>query len=333
MTNQPTDPDWPRHPIAVVAERTGLSQDVLRVWERRYGAVRPTRTAGGERLYSDADIHRLRLLHAATAGRRRIASVAALPTIELGQLVAADEAEAAPTPGSGPLSAPNGGSGSAVDAAMDRVRAFDAGGLDALLRQSVLRLGVFPFLEQVAAPLLARVGDEWHGGRLSIAEEHLASAVVEHLAREMTRTTARADGPRLVVATPAGARHIIGAALLAAGAAAEGWSVVFLGGDVPADEIARATESANAEAVALSVVYAEDPRALLEELKTVRARLPAEVPLLVGGRAAATVARELEGAGIGVGATFADLRELLATPLAARSPARAAPRPARRAGR
>ena len=64
------------HPIGVVAERTGLSLDVLRVWERRYGVVQPTRDEGGRRLYSDADIERLRLLAEATSGGRAIRQVA-----------------------------------------------------------------------------------------------------------------------------------------------------------------------------------------------------------------------------------------------------------------
>src|SRR5687768_11395483 len=79
-----------RHPIAVVSERTGLSQDILRVWERRYGAVSPTRTESGERLYSDADVARLRLLDAAVAAGRRISRVATLSTTELEALIADD---------------------------------------------------------------------------------------------------------------------------------------------------------------------------------------------------------------------------------------------------
>ena len=82
----------PRHPIAVVSERTGLSHDVLRIWERRYRAVTPTRTSGGERLYSDADVERLRLLDAAVAAGRRIGRVATLPTSDLAELVAGDRA-------------------------------------------------------------------------------------------------------------------------------------------------------------------------------------------------------------------------------------------------
>src|SRR5688572_6902518 len=80
----------PRHPIAVVSERTGLSQDVLRVWERRYQAVEPTRGPGGHRTYSDADIARLRLLHVVTSAGRSIGQVARLSTEELSRLAQED---------------------------------------------------------------------------------------------------------------------------------------------------------------------------------------------------------------------------------------------------
>ena len=82
----------PRHPIAVVTERTGLSQDVLRIWERRYRAVVPTRGPGGQRLYSDADIERLTLLHDATRAGRGISRVANLADDALAALVDEDVA-------------------------------------------------------------------------------------------------------------------------------------------------------------------------------------------------------------------------------------------------
>src|SRR5687768_12427129 len=82
----------PRHPIGVVADRTGLSPDVLRVWERRYGVVEPQRSAGGQRLYSDADVERLVLLHRATRGGHGISHVASLSRAKLEDLVGEIEA-------------------------------------------------------------------------------------------------------------------------------------------------------------------------------------------------------------------------------------------------
>jgi methanogenic corrinoid protein MtbC1 len=293
----------PRHPIAVVSERTGLSHDVLRIWERRYRAVTPTRTSGGERLYSDADVERLRLLDAAVAAGRRIGRVATLPTSDLAELVAGDRAakdrsavEAAPG-----VDADK----SFIETALDRIQTLDARGLDELLRRSAAVIGTPAFLEQSVVPLLRDIGDHWHSGRLSIAEEHMASAIIEAFIVAAIQTMAVPDGaPLVLVATPVGSRHVIGAALVGAATAAVGWRPVFLGGDVPTAEIARAAIAGSARAVALSVVYAEDVGKMLGELGQLREQLPAHVAVIVGGRAVLPHARALERIGIAVGETI-----------------------------
>jgi MerR family transcriptional regulator, light-induced transcriptional regulator len=279
-----------RHPIGVVAERTGLTPEVIRVWERRYGAVRPERTPAGQRLYTDADVERLRLLRRATQGGRSISSVASLGEVELARLVRADDE-------AGALLTEGGGSGLAgaldVEAALAYAKALDAVSLESLLRRSVAVHGTPPFLEHGVAPLMRRIGDEWHGGRMSPAQEHLATAVVERVLSSVLSTLAEpSDGPVLVVATPAGERHEVGALLAAAAAAAEGWRVVYLGPDLPADAIAEAAIDAGADAVGLSVVLVESPLRTIEELNEVRRLLPVSVPLLVGGAAASVVAGE-----------------------------------------
>ncbi|MEO8563145.1 MAG: cobalamin-dependent protein, partial [bacterium] len=129
---------------------------------------------------------------------------------------------------------------------------------------------------------------------------------------ETMRSLARGHGvARVVVATPPGERHAIGAALVGATAAAEGWSVVYLGSDLPAGEIAAAAAATDSQAVAISVVFVDDRERTLGELRTLRARLPGEVTLLVGGAGATALAAELEGAGIRVGASLSDLRDAL----------------------
>src|SRR5512140_113462 len=157
-----------RHPIAVVSERTGLSQDVLRVWERRYGAVDPERRPSGQRLYTDADIERLGLLRAATRAGRSIGQVARLSTAAVASLVeedlAASEQRIATT-----LSAPD--AESVLDSSLAFARTLDATALDETLRRAAARMGVSAFLDAVAAPLLRRCGDEWHAGRMTPAQE------------------------------------------------------------------------------------------------------------------------------------------------------------------
>lgn len=300
-----------RHPIAVVAERTGISQDLLRMWERRYGAVAPTRSPGGERLYSDADVERLQLIERALAGGRRIGHVARLTTSELSALVEGDRAVAdrrAPASTDGDLEV----LGDVVDAAMRHVRGLDGRALEELLRRGAAVHGTGAFITRVAAPLLRRIGDEWHGGRLAIAEEHLASAVVESIIVDAMRAMRAVPGaPALLVATPGGSRHVIAAAMAGAIAAAEGWNVIFLGGDLPVSELAASARVTEVQAVALSVQYTEQEKQLVGALRALRDELPPHVQLIVGGAAVVPVAAQLRQRGIFVGATLSDLRVAL----------------------
>src|SRR5688500_12030531 len=168
----------PRHPIGVVAERTRLSQDVLRVWELRYSVAAPGRSAAGQRLYSDADIERLRLLNLATQMGRAISHVATLPTGELARMVRDDEEARGRAPGREPRSQP---AEDLIALALDHTIALDGAGLEALLRRALLTMGMTGFLESVASPLLSRIGDAWHAGRLAPSQEHLASAIVQRV--------------------------------------------------------------------------------------------------------------------------------------------------------
>ena len=281
------------------------------MWERRYRAVSPTRSAGGERLYSDADVARLRLLDAAVTAGRRISRVAGLSTSELEALIAEDRA-AEPRHVSASAAAISDSAEAELEAAVDRIRLLDARGLGELLRRGATKTGTPAFLERVVAPLLRRIGDLWHAGELSIAAEHVASATIEAFVADTTRALVATDGaPSVIVAAPAGSRHVLGAALVAAVAAAEGWDVVFLGGDLPVAEIARAAVERRVRAVALSVVYADDKTEMVAQLRALRDQLPPNVALLAGGRAVVPQERSLRRSGVEVGGTLDALRESL----------------------
>ena len=288
----------PRHPIAVVTERTGLSQDLLRVWERRYRAVVPTRGPGGQRLYSDADIERLALLHAATRAGRSISRVANLADDALAAMVdedvAARERRATLPDGTGEKR-------DLVGEALFLARALDSAALGDTLRRAAAVMGVAAFIESVAAPLLRRVGSEWHAGRLSMAHEHMVSSLLHDIIAERMRAFGKREGaPLLIVATLSGERHAIGAVLVGAAAAIEGWNVLHLGADLPAAAIAEAARSADARVVAVSIVYVEKREALLEELRQLREALPDSVTLVAGGGGAARIAEELSAIGVRV---------------------------------
>ena len=297
------------HPIAVVAERTGLTQDVLRVWERRYGAVKPKRRANGQRVYTDADLERLRLLHAATRAGRSIGQIAQLSSKALKTMVSGDAAarsELATVATESTDVAPM------IDAALSLTRSLQGVQLDDHLRRAAATLGFPEFLARVAVPLLRLVGDEWHAGRLTPAQEHLASSVVHDIFVERMRAfSPRTDSPRVLIATPVGERHAIGAALVGAAAAVEGWSVIYLGADLPAAEIANAAIARRVSVVALSVVYVENRERVLGEVRELRSLLPKDIALFVGGSGAPSLARQLSGSGVRVTEKVAELYEEL----------------------
>lgn len=264
------------HPIGVVTARTGLSRHVLRAWERRYSVVLPRRNKTGRRVYSDADVERLTLLHRATRAGRPVASVVDMPTDLLRTIVADDAAGAGERPSA---------SRSHGAEAMLAVRDLDTTRLTAVLRRALLSLGTISFLEDVVGPLMVEIGTEWHAGRITVAQEHAASATVMQLLGALVRELeVPSAAPRLVMATPLGEDHAVGALMAAAAAAHDGWHVTWLGANLPASQVAAAAAPAQARVVALSV--ASGTTIPERELQELRQALPPDIPLLVGGAGA-----------------------------------------------
>ena len=182
---------------------------------------------------------------------------------------------------------------------MAPIVALEGATLDTLLRRAMARRGLLWFLEQLVPSLMRTVGDGWASGRLTIAHEHLASAVVIAIALESIHAVPAAPfAPRLVIATPSGERHAVGAAISAAAASIDGWSTVYLGPDIPDADIATAAAMTGARAVALSIVYVEDHAKIVSEVRGLREKLSDTIPLLIGGAGVAGLVRDVRGRGI-----------------------------------
>lgn len=312
----------PRHPIGVVSERTGLSHEVLRAWERRYAVVEPSRDEAGHRLYSDEDIERLRLIRLATDGGRRVGQAVELSIPELKELVREDHAARFQVPGPGGRAGRGGESpadrtseteaesstggvatADVVAACLERIRAMDAEGLEGQLRSALLRMGGFAFLEDVVAPLFRAVGDRWHRGELGIHHEHLATAVALPLLSSLRSSTSPVTGaPVMVVGTLAGERHELGGLLVAVAGALVGWRVIYLGADLPLQALSDAAREKGADVVAVSVV-GEGAKGQVEgEIRGLLDRLPVGTEVLIGGGGAGRY-REAVGEGALAGVT------------------------------
>lgn len=274
----------PLHSVRVVARRTGLTPDLLRAWEKRYGAVQPARSAGGQRTYSDADIERLQLLVKVTAAGRSIGHVATLGNDELRELVAGDRR-------ADTNAAADDVHDSAialyVQKALDAAQHFDADLLETTLRAAALQLPSDDALEKVFGRLLQKIGSGWEQGTFPPANGHLATATVRRVLTWMTEAPAVPDDARtIVIGTPAMQLHDLGAMLAATVAATSGWRVAFLGASLPANELARAARVAGADTVALSIVHPSDHPHVSQELRQLRGALPRSIALLVGGAGA-----------------------------------------------
>jgi DNA-binding transcriptional MerR regulator/methylmalonyl-CoA mutase cobalamin-binding subunit len=277
-------PSEPRHPIGVVSGRCGIAQDVLRAWERRYGAVVPHRTPTGRRLYTDDDIRRCRLLRELVRAGRRISDVARLPLAALEGLIAEDRDGTAPSP-----PRPAACARDSVEAGLRAIRDLDGAELRRVLTDASLAMSPAALREDLLAALLRETGRRWREGSLRIAHEHLVTAVVRSfVGARRAESPPAAGAPCIVMGTPAGQRHELGALLAAAAAEEVGWRALYVGPDLPADEIAAAVRESRAAAVGLSLVGVPGDPAIHEELRTVRHLVGNDVAMFAGGEAAVT---------------------------------------------
>ena len=267
MSDRTPQAEEATYSVGAVSRITGLSPHVLRAWETRYRAVTPIRTEGGTRRYRPADVARLRLLRAASRAGHPIGSIAHLEDAALRALAAAPEP---------PRALP-------LDPILDAIGALDAEEVQRQLGLLLAALGPRHFGLDVALPLLSAVGDRWEKGSLCIASEHLVSVLVRNLLGAALHARHPVSGaPHIVFATPEGERHELGLLTSAVVASEAGARCTYLGADLPLDEIARAVETLDADALALGAGRLS-PAESLRTLRELRRRVPAAVPLWLGG--------------------------------------------------
>ncbi|MBS1788784.1 MAG: MerR family transcriptional regulator [Acidobacteria bacterium] len=279
------------YPIRAVSKLTGISIDTLRAWERRHNVVTPQRDERG-RLYSDADVHRLRLLSAAVEKGHAISRLASLNDEELQTLIAnpvaavsaalametAHADEFAPVPRS----------------VMSAIERMDY--LEAERELSLLAAVLSPrdLVHRVALPLMREVGDGWHLGTLSVAQEHMASSLLRNLFGALIPQHQKtAPTSKLLFVTPSGEQHefgILASAMLAVGG---GLGAIYLGTNLPAEEIVQAAQKTAPQAVILGFIGANGAKAGITEIHKVAQNLPSHIELWVGGTQADALIEEV----------------------------------------
>ena len=256
--------------IGELSRRAGVSPELLRAWERRYGLLQPERTAGGFRLYTDADLERVRAMQADL--RKGISAAEAARLALTPPSAESDPVEETPSPN---LTRARADLAQALDA-YDEVRA------QSILDQALAVYSLDAVLQQVVLPLLRHLGDRSTVGESSIAQEHFASNVLRGRLMSLARGWGQGRGPIAVLACPPNELHDI--ALVAFGLAlrARGWRITFLGTNTPVETIA---ETAAAVSPAVVVVAAEMERHL-SAVADLIAALASEVPVGIAGEGA-----------------------------------------------
>ncbi|MDE0689565.1 MAG: MerR family transcriptional regulator [Candidatus Poribacteria bacterium] len=287
-----------KYGIKTVAIQTGLTQFTIRAWEKRYDVVTPLRTETNRRLYSDADILRLTFLRLATEAGHSIGRVATLPIDELLEIVGTEGMI-----GQVPAIAKEVVSQETslrlyIASCIAAVKQFEARSLESTLLGASTAFSQPVFLEKLIASLMREIGEQWRAGALRIAHEHLATAVVRTLLGNICQGFEMFTSmPNLVIATPRGQLHEIGALIAGITAAAEGWQVTYLGPNLPAEEIVGCAVQNAATAVGVSVIYPTDDPHLANELQKLRRGLQKHIPLFVGGAGAVAYDRVISAIG------------------------------------
>lgn len=269
-----------RYRIGTAASLTGISTHALRVWERRYRTITPDRTPGGDRLYSDQDVDRLRLIKQLLECGHSISELADLNNDALSRLISrhVDTLPATPQPDPGLLDV--------REAFMEALSTLELETAERVLARAAVSLNPRSLIFDIIVPILAEIGQQWERGELRIAHEHAASVILRNLLGALMRTlSADDDAPNLVVTAPANEVHEFGALLSAMIAVSSGWRVTYLGPNLPAEEIAHVVQVRCAPAAVLSLVLRDEP-SRKSELRKLGKLVSADIELIVGGPAA-----------------------------------------------
>ena len=264
----------PAFAIAAVEREVGLSKEVLRVWERRYGFPDPERDAHGERVYSASQVERLRQVKRLMDQGHRPGRLLALPPDELPVLTHAVHASSA-----APAVPPDADLPEWIQLLHDH-RTSD------FLERLHLRLarqGLSGFVQDTAAPLAAAVGHAWEQGALQVHEEHLFTELLQRVLRQAIQAVPAGRSPRVLLTTPPAEPHALGLLMAEAALALEGANCIPLGPQMPVGDIARAAAAHAADVVALSFSAAYPRRQVGPVLAQLRAALPPAVMLWAGG--------------------------------------------------
>lgn len=268
-------------PVKAAAELSGLTPTTMRAWERRHAAVVPHRDGRGRRLYDAAMVERLARLHRLTERGHPIRDLAALDDDALERLFEEGRRTG------------YGGVGELPERMLDAIADYRVDAFDRDLQVAIATLPVQVLVARVVMPLLREVGVRWADGRLAIAQERLVSSLLRSRLLSVLDQHPRERRPRLLFATLPGEPHELGLLGAALHAHEAGTPVLYLGTELPPQELARVAERLTVVAVAISSVDPNQAPGALAGLRTLDETLPEGMPVWLGGANARYLAEAL----------------------------------------
>lgn len=274
----------PGLPIASAERETGLSKDTLRVWERRYGFPTPGRDANGERLYAHEQVRQLARIKRLMDRGHRPGKLLAMDAAALAALdVVAD-------------ASPDSQADAQLEVWLNLVKSHDIDGLQRQFHSEVARRGLASFVQDIAAPLITRVGEAWSRNELGIFEEHLFSQHLEKLFRlTLANMTPQSGHPRVLLTTLSGEEHTLGLLMVESLLTVENAYPLLLGPQTPIEEIVRAAQAKQVDVVCLSFSSAYSSALAAQGLRDLRQALPAAHALWAGGYGVKPIRKPIEG--------------------------------------
>lgn len=268
--------------ISAVERETGLPKDTLRVWERRYGFPLPTRDEAGERLYTQEDVNRLRIVRRLVDQGWRPGKLLAASEHELRSIIDAEPVATVPTLLDGDI--------------LTAIRTHDVDGLRGILHRALLEKGLQGMVRDLVAPLNVNIGEAWIRGELGIPEEHFYTEQIQSFLRGTLAGYVRAGKPpRVLLTTMPEEEHALGLLMVEVMLAAEGAQCCSLGPRMPLSDIRASAVTADADIVALSFSSAYPARQATAGLRALRASLPEHVEIWAGGSGARDALRDISG--------------------------------------
>jgi MerR family transcriptional regulator, light-induced transcriptional regulator len=263
--------------IGELSKRSGVSPDLLRAWERRYGLLRPVRSAGGLRLYTPSDVERVRVM------RQHLADgLAASEAAALASRTGVDDAAA-------PMALRPEAMRDELADALDR---YDEPRAQAILDRLLAVATVDTLLSDVVLPYLRELGERWERGEASVAQEHFASSIVRGRLLGLARGWGLGFGPTAVLACLPGELHDLGLIAFGVALRSRGWRIVYLGTDTPIETVEEVSRQLDPSLVVLTAVSSERVEPVVTWLRALAGRHR----LALAGAAAGDGALEASGA-------------------------------------